>query len=80
MNSTPDLDLLEQAARELALAGYAITANRVRQARPKFAALLDAVADKFDEADAATHGLSDSPADSAMRVAYTHLRPSPCPK
>ena len=80
MNTTPDLDLLEQAACELALAGYAITANQLRQARPRLAALLDAAGDKLDEIDAATHGLSDSSADGALRVAYSDLRPSPCPK
>lgn len=80
MNTTPGLDLLEQAACELALTDHAMTATRLRQARPRFAALLDAVADKLDEADARTHGLADSPADSALRVAYADLRPLPCRK
>lgn len=77
MSTTPALALLEHAARMLAVAGSQRAADQLRDVRLKFADLLDAADDRLAELDARTHGLSDSPADRALRRAVAQLRPTP---
>lgn len=75
MSATPDLVLLESAAREAALAGNRVTADALRDLRLRLADLLDAADDKCAELDYRSHGLTDTAADRALRRALSAMRP-----